>query len=79
MRKVKKRKCGKYGESNHKDKRCSSVRLWGDRWKLKRGWHKGEERAIQRGVLVERCEKGWVKQDQVVTIVKCIDCGISST
>jgi len=33
---------------------------------LKRGWHEGEERAIRKGVLVERYEKGWVEQDQVV-------------
>jgi len=28
----------------------------GKRLGLKQKWHKGEERAIRRGVLVERCE-----------------------
>jgi len=45
---------------------------------LKQGWHEGEEKAIRRGVLVERYEKRWVEQEQVVTIVKCVDCGVSS-
>ena len=44
---------------------------------MKRGWHKEKERAIRSGVLIERCEKGWVKQEQVVTIVRCMDCGVS--
>jgi len=43
---------------------------------LKRGWHKGEERAIRAGMLVERCEKRWVEQNQVVMIVKCVNCGV---
>ena len=30
-----------------------------------------------RGVLVERCEKGWMEEDRVVTIVKCVDCRVS--
>jgi len=46
---------------------------------LKRGWHEGEKRAIRRGVLVERCEKGWIEQEQVVTIVRCVGYGVSGT
>jgi len=46
---------------------------------LKRGWYEGEERAIKRGVLVERCEQGWIEQEQMVTIVRCVDCGVSGT
>ena len=55
------------------------MRLWGEGWGLKQGWHKGEERAIRREVLVERCKRGWVEQEHVVTIVKCVDCGVPST
>jgi len=44
---------------------------------LKQKWHEGEEKVIRRGVLVERCKKGWVEQEQVVTIVRCVDCGVS--
>ena len=46
---------------------------------MKQKWHKGEERAIRRGLLVERCEKGWVEQEQMVTIVRCVDCGVTGT
>ena len=46
---------------------------------MKQGWHEGEERVIRRGVLVERCEKGWIEQEQVVMIVKCVDCGMPGT
>jgi len=79
VRKVEKRKCGECGGNNHQAQRCPSVRLWGEGWGLKRGWHEEEERAIKRGVLVERCEQGWVEQEQVVTIVKCVDCGVPGT
>jgi len=41
--------------------------------------HKRKERAIKRGILVERCERGWVEQEQVVTIMRCVDCGVSGT
>jgi len=73
------RKYGECGGNNYQEQRCPSVRLWGEGWGLKQGWHKGEERAIRVGVLVERCKKGWVEQDQVVTIVRCVDCGVSGT
>jgi len=53
MRKVEKRKCGKCGKNNHRDERCPSVRLWEDGWKLKRGWHKREKRAIVRKLTPE--------------------------
>ena len=77
MRKVEKMKCVECGGNNHWEQRCPSVRLWGEGWGLKQGWHKGKERAIRAGVLIERCEKGWVEQDQVVTIVRYVDCGVS--
>jgi len=77
VRKVEKRKCGECRGNNHKEQRCPSVRLWGEDWGLKQGWHEGEERAIRRGVLVERCKRGSVEQEQVVTIVRCVDCRIS--
>ena len=80
VRKVEKRKkCGECRGNNHWEQRCPSVKLWGEGWGLKRGWHKGEERVIRRGVLVERCEQGWVEQEQVVMIVKCVDCGVPGT
>jgi len=79
VRKVERRKCRECGGNNHWEPKCPSVRLWGEGWGLKRKWHEGEERAIRRGVLVERCERGWVEQEQVVTIVKCVDCGVSGT
>ena len=79
VRKVEKRKCGKCGGNNHREQRCPSVKLWGEGWGLKRKWHEGKERAIRRGVLVERCERGWVEQEQVVTMVRCVDCGVSGT
>ena len=79
VRRMEKMKCGEYGGNNHQEQRCPSVRLWEEGWSLKRKWHEGEERAIRRGVLVERCEQGWVKQEQVVTIVKCVDCKVSGT
>ena len=79
VRKVEWRKCSKCGGNNHWDKECPSVKLWGESWGLKRGWHEGEERAIRRGVLVERCERRWMEQEQVVTIVRCVDCGVSGT
>ena len=53
--------------------------MWEEGWGLKRGWHEGEEKAIRRGLLVKRCEKGWVEQEQVVTIVRCVDCGVMGT
>ena len=53
------------------------MRLWGERWGLRRKWHEGEERAIRRGLLVERCEKGWVEQEQIVTTVRCVDCRVT--
>ena len=28
---------------------------------------------------MERCKKEWVEQEQVVTIIKCVDCGVPST
>ena len=40
-----------------KDK-CLLVKLWEEGWRLKQRWHKREERAIRRGVLVERYEEG---------------------
>ena len=58
VRKVERRKCGEYGGDNHWEPKCPSVRLWGEGWGLKRKWHEGEERAIRRGVLVERCKQG---------------------
>jgi len=76
---VERRKCGECRGNNHQEQRCPSVKLWGEGWRLKRSWHKGEERVIRREVLVERCERGWVKQEQVVTIVRCVDCGVSGT
>jgi len=77
--KVERRKCGKYGGNNHQEQRCPSVKLWREGWGLKRKWHEGEERVIRAGVLVERCEKGWMEQEQVVTIVRCVDCGVPGT
>jgi len=56
VRKVERRKCGKCGENNHREQRYPLVKLWGEGWGLKRGWHNGEERTIRRGVLVERYE-----------------------
>jgi len=79
VRKAEKRKCGECGGNNHWEKRCPSVKLWREGWGLKQGWHEGEERAIRRGALVERYEWGWVEQEQVVTIVKCVDCGVPGT
>ena len=79
VRKVERRKCGECRGNNHREQRCPSVKLWGEGWELKQSWHKGEERAIRRELLVERCKKGWVKQEQVVTIVRCVDYGVSST
>jgi len=35
VRKAKRRKCGECDRNNHKDDRCSSVRLWGEGWGLK--------------------------------------------
>jgi len=61
------------------EERCPSVKLWGEGWGLKQGWHEGEKKAIRREVLVERCERGWVEQEQVVTIVRCVDYGVSGT
>jgi len=29
--------------------------------------------------LVERCKKGWVEQDQIVTIIRYVDCGVVGT
>ena len=77
MRKVERKKCGECGGNNHWEQRCPSVKLWGEGWGLKRGWHEGEERVIRRGVLVERCKQGWVEQEQVVMIVRCVACGVS--
>jgi len=79
VRKVEKRKCRECGGDNHWEQKCPSVRLWGEGWGLKRSWHEGEERAIRAGVLVERCERGWIEQEQVVTVVRCVDCGVSGT
>jgi len=79
VRKVEKRKCRECGRDNHWEQKCPLVRLWGEGWRLKQRWHEGEERAIRRGVLVERCERGWVEQEQVVTIVRCVDCGVLGT
>jgi len=56
VRKMERRKYGKCGGNNHWEQKCPSVKLWGEDWGLKRKWHEGEERAIRRGVLVERCE-----------------------
>jgi len=53
VRKVERRKCRECGGSNHWEQKCSSVRLWGEGWRLKRKWHEREERAIRKGVLVE--------------------------
>ena len=77
VRKVERRKCGECGGNNHWEQRCPSVKLWREGWRLKQGWHEGEEKAIRRGVLVERYEQGWVEQEQVMTIVKCVNCGVS--
>ena len=79
VRKVERRKCSEYGGNNHWEQKCPSVRLWGEGWGLKRKWYDGEKRAIRKGVLVERCERGWVEQEQVVTIVRCVDCGVTGT
>ena len=79
VRKIERRKCGECGGNNHWEQKCPLVRLWGEGWGLKQKWHEGEERAIRRGVLVERCERGWVEQEQVVTIVRCVDCGVTGT
>ena len=79
VRRVEKRKCGECGRDNHWEQKCPSVKLWGEGWKLKRKWHEGEKKAIRRGVLVERYEKGWMEQKQVVTIVRCVDCGVTGT
>ena len=79
VRKVERRKCGECGGNNHWEQKCPSVRLWGEGWGLKRKWHEGEERVIRRGLLVERCEKGWVEQEQMVMIVRCVDCGVTGT
>jgi len=79
VRKVERRKCGECGGNNHREQRCPLVKLWGEGWRLKQKWHEGEERAIRRGVLVERYERGWVEQEQVVTVVRCVDCGVSGT
>ena len=76
VRKVEERKCDECRGNNYREQRCPSVKLWGEGWGLKRGWHKGEERAIRRGILVERYEQEWVEQEQVVTIVKYVDCGV---
>jgi len=56
-----KRKCGECGGDNHGNDRYPSVKLWGEGWRLKQGWHEREEKAIRRGVLVERCKKRWVE------------------
>ena len=48
VRKVERRKCGECSGHNYRDNRCPSVRLWGESWKLKRGWHEGEEKVIVR-------------------------------
>jgi len=79
VKRVEKRKYGEYRENNHQKQRCPSVRLWGEGWGLKQKWHEGEEREIRREVLVERCEQRWVEQEQVVTIVKYVDYGVSGT
>ena len=79
VRKMEKRKCRECGGDNHWKQKCPSVKLWGEGWKLKRKWHEGEEKAIRRGVLVERCKQGWVEQEQVVIVVRCVDCGVSGT
>ena len=79
VRKVERRKCGECRENNHWEQKYPLVKLWGEGWGLKQKWHEGEERAIRRGVLVERCERGWVEQEQVVTIVRCVDCGVTGT
>ena len=79
VRKAERKKCGECGGNNHREQRCPSVRLWGEGWGLKQSWHEGEERAIRRGLLVERYEKGWVEQEQMVTIVRYVDCGVTST
>ena len=60
-RKVEKRKYRECGGDNHWEQKCPLVRLWREGWRLKRGWHEGKERAIRRGVLVERCERGWME------------------
>jgi len=61
VKKAEKRKCRECGGNNHQEQRCSSVKLWEEGWGLKQGWHEGEGRAIRAGVLVERCEKGWIE------------------
>jgi len=58
VRKMEKRKCDECGGNNHWEQKCLLVRLWGEGWRLKRKWHEGEERAIRRGLLVKRCERG---------------------
>ena len=76
VRRIERRKYGECRGDNYRNERCPSVRLWGKGWGLKCGWHEREDKAIRRRVLVERCEKGWVEQEQVVTIVKYVDCGV---
>ena len=79
VRKVEKKKYRECGGDNHWEQKCPSVKLWEEGWRLKRKWHEREEKAIRRGVLVERCEKGWVEQEQVVMIVRYVDCGVTGT
>jgi len=55
---MERRRCKECRGNNHWEQKCPLVRLWGEGWGLKRKWHEGEEKAIRRGVLVERCEKG---------------------
>ena len=76
VRRTEKRKYREYGGNNHWEQKCPSVKLWGEGWALKQKWHEGEEKAIRRGLLVERCKQGWVEQEQVVTIVRYVDCGV---
>ena len=79
VRKMEWKKCSECGGNNHREQKCPSVKLWGEGWGLKRRWYEGEERAIRRRLLVERCEKGWIEQEQVVTIVRCVDCRVTGT
>ena len=60
---MEKRKCRECRGNNHQEQECPSVRLWGEGWGLKQKWHEREEKAIRRGVLVERCEKGWIEKE----------------
>ena len=63
VRKMARRKYGECGGNNYWEQGCPLVKLWGEGWGLKQGWHEGEERVIRRVVLVERCEQGWIEQE----------------